>query len=65
MTAAAAIGRAALVAVVTVVLDQAVKELVRSDIAVGEQVDVVPGIHLEHVLNDGVAFGLLRAAAGR
>ena len=57
MTAAAAIGRAALVAAATVAIDQAVKALVRSEIGVGGQVDLIPGVHLEHVLNDGVAFG--------
>jgi signal peptidase II len=57
VTSAAAIGRAALVAGATVALDQVVKALVRSGLAVGERVDVIPGVHLEHVLNDGVAFG--------
>jgi signal peptidase II len=57
VTAAAAIGRAALVAAVTVALDQAVKAIVRSEIAVGERADLIPGVHVEHVLNDGVAFG--------
>jgi signal peptidase II len=59
VTAAAAAGRAALVAVVTIALDQAVKAIVRGHIGVGGQVDFVPGIHLVHVRNDGVAFGFL------
>ena len=57
MTPAAATGRAALVAVVTVLVDQAVKAIVRGSIPVGGQEDVVPGVHLVHVRNSGVAFG--------
>jgi signal peptidase II len=57
VTAAAATGRAALVAVLTVALDQAVKAIVRSEIGVGGQTDVIPGLHLVHVRNSGVAFG--------
>ena len=57
MTAAGATGRAVLVAVGTVVVDQAVKALVRSGIGPGDEVDVVPGLHLVHVRNSGVAFG--------
>ena len=56
MTVARATGSAALVAVLTIAVDQAVKALVRSNIAVGERVDVVPGVHLVHVRNSGVAF---------
>ena len=59
MTPTAAIGRAAFVAAAVVALDQAVKALVRSDIAPGERVEVIGGAHLVHVLNDGVAFGFL------
>ena len=58
MTAAAATRRAALVVVATVAADQAVKALVRSSIAPGDVVDVAPGVHLVHVGNPGVAFGL-------
>jgi signal peptidase II len=57
VTAAGATGRAVLVAVGTVVVDQAVKALVRSGIGPGDEVDVVPGLHLVHVRNSGVAFG--------
>jgi signal peptidase II len=57
VTAGRATGSAALVAVLTIAVDQAVKALVRSQIAVGEQVDVIPGVHLVHVRNSGVAFG--------
>ena len=58
MTPRAATVRAALVALATIAADQAVKALVRSAIGLGERVDVVPGLHLVHVRNSGVAFGL-------
>jgi signal peptidase II len=54
----AASARAALVAVATVVADQAVKALVRAEIDPGERISVVPGLHLVRVHNSGVAFGL-------
>ena len=54
-TALAAAGVAAAV----VVLDQAVKELVRSGIELGERHDLVLGIKLVNVRNSGIAFGLL------
>lgn len=57
MTAGAATARAALVAVVTIALDQLVKALVRGGIGLGGQVDLIPGVHLVHVRNSGVAFG--------
>ena len=55
MTAA---GRAALVAVVTVVADQAVKALVRSTIDRGDAVDLFLGIKIVNVRNSGIAFGM-------
>ena len=54
-TALAAAGVAAAV----VVLDQAVKELVRSGVELGERHDLVLGIKLVNVRNTGIAFGLL------
>jgi signal peptidase II len=51
--------RAALVALVTVAADQAVKAIVRGSIAFSEEIDVVPGVHLVHVRNSGVAFSML------
>ena len=54
-TALAAAGVAAAV----VVLDQAVKELVRSAVELGERHDLVLGIKLVNVRNSGIAFGLL------
>lgn len=58
MTLLSASARAALVAVATVVLDQAVKALVRAQIAPGERISVIPGLHLVRASNSGVAFGL-------
>jgi signal peptidase II len=57
VTATGATGRAALVAVLTVAVDQGAKALVRSGIGLGGQVDLIPGVHLVHVRNSGVAFG--------
>jgi signal peptidase II len=51
--------RAALVALATVAVDQAVKAIVRSSIAPTETVDLVPGVHLVRVRNSGVAFSVL------
>jgi len=50
--------RAAVVAVVTVAADQAVKALVRSTIERGEEIDLILGIQLVNVRNRGIAFGL-------
>jgi signal peptidase II len=50
---------ATLVALATVVADQIVKAIVRGSIGRGEQVDVLPGVHLVHVRNTGVAFSVL------
>jgi signal peptidase II len=50
--------RAALVALVTVAADQAVKALVRATIERGDRVDLILGIDLANVRNRGIAFGL-------
>ena len=52
-------GRAALVALVALALDQLTKALVRGDFEPGERVDFLPGIDLVRVANRGIAFGLL------
>ncbi len=52
----AATGRAALVAVAVIVLDQASKAAVRSDIPVGDHRRVTGFLDFVHVRNDGVAF---------
>jgi signal peptidase II len=51
--------RAALVAAAVIALDQITKAIVRSEIARGEKIDVLPGIDLVNTRNRGVAFGLL------
>jgi signal peptidase II len=51
-------GRAALVAVATVALDQGVKALVRTTIEPGDPVDLFLGIKLANVRNNGIAFGM-------
>jgi signal peptidase II len=51
-------GRAAVVAVVTVAADQAVKALVRSTIDRGEAIELILGLQLVNVRNRGIAFGL-------
>jgi signal peptidase II len=50
--------RAALVLVAVLVLDQLTKRLVARAIVPGEHIAVVPGVHLVHTRNHGVAFGL-------
>lgn len=53
-----AYARAGLVLVLVLALDQLTKRLVAHAIAPGERVAVIPGIHLVHTRNQGVAFGL-------
>lgn len=57
-----ALGRAALVAGITLALDQASKAAIRSGIEPGERVEVLPGLDLVRVANEGIAFGLLEGA---
>jgi signal peptidase II len=58
-------GRAAgwrrVAATIAVVLaaDQLTKAIVRSAVDEGEHDKLIPGLHIVHVRNDGVAFGLL------
>lgn len=52
-------GRAAIVAVVAVALDQLTKALVRGNLAPGERIDLFAGADLVRVANRGIAFGLL------
>jgi signal peptidase II len=59
VTPAATTARAALVALLTLGVDQAVKAIVRGSIAPTETVDVLPGVHLVNVRNTGVAFSML------
>ncbi|HUA46371.1 MAG TPA: signal peptidase II [Solirubrobacteraceae bacterium] len=55
---AAACARAALVAGIVLALDQITKHTIASGIAPGEEKKLLPGIHLVHVRNTGVAFSL-------
>jgi signal peptidase II len=59
VSAAGTTAKAAVVALVTLGVDQAVKGIVRGSIAAGDEVSVIPGIHLVHVSNPGVAFSML------
>lgn len=55
-------GRAAIVALIAIALDQITKALVRSGVEPGDPVDLVAGIQLVRVSNSGIAFGLLDGA---
>lgn len=57
-----AIGRAAVVAAAALAVDQISKALVRSEIVPGERIELILGIDLVRVSNDGIAFGLLSDA---
>jgi signal peptidase II len=51
--------RAGIVALVAVVADQLTKGLIRGNVDRGESIDLVAGVELTHIGNDGIAFGLL------
>lgn len=51
-------GVLAVAAVLIFVADQITKRLVRSKIAFGDAIDVLPGFDLVHTTNRGIAFGL-------
>jgi signal peptidase II len=53
-----ALARAGAVALVVVIIDQLTKHLVRSGIDQGNVHKLLPGVHLVHVRNTGVAFSL-------
>jgi signal peptidase II len=52
-------GRAVLVALVAIALDQLAKALVRARLEPGERVELIGGVDLVRVGNRGIAFGLL------
>jgi signal peptidase II len=52
-----ACARAAGVVAVVLILDQLTKHLIRTEIGIGEQRNFLPGVHLVHFRNNGVAFG--------
>jgi signal peptidase II len=53
------LSRAALLLAAVLAADQLTKALVRSNVSVGDEDGVFPGVQLVHVKNDGVAFGAL------
>jgi signal peptidase II len=61
---ASAFGRAGLLALVILGLDQLTKHLVRADIALGDERKFFIGIKLVHVRNTGVAFSLFSGGGG-
>lgn len=54
--------RAAVVAVIVLVVDQITKAVVASTMVVGQSIPIVPGFGLLYVRNPGAAFGLLSGA---
>ena len=59
MTRRPGYGRALLVAVIALALDQLTKALVRGGLEPGERIDLIAGVDLVRVSNRGIAFGLL------
>lgn len=53
------LGRAAVVAGVAVALDQVSKAIVRGQVQPGESINLIAGIDIVRVSNEGIAFGLL------
>jgi signal peptidase II len=51
--------RAALVAAAVVAADQLTKAIVRSEVAPGDEIKVLPGVHLVRASNPGIAFSQL------
>jgi len=58
----AGLGKAAIVAVAAIAIDQISKAIVRSQVLPGEQIDFVAGIQIVRVHNSGIAFGMLDGA---
>ena len=58
----AGLGKAALVAVLAIAVDQITKAIVRGQVVQGEQLDGILGIHITRVHNSGIAFGMLENA---
>ena len=51
------------VALASIAADQVTKEVARSQLALGESVDVTSFFSIHHVRNTGIAFGLFPGAA--
>ena len=56
---ASGLGRAGIVALVALALDQITKAIVRAEIQPGETIELFAGIDLVRVSNEGIAFGML------
>jgi signal peptidase II len=56
--------RLGVIALAVLVVDQVAKALVRSELALGERVDLIPGLDLTFTENTGIAFGLFPGRAG-
>ena len=54
----------ALIVIVAVVLDQAIKALVVAEMALGDAVELVPFLALYHARNTGIAFSLFDGVGG-
>jgi signal peptidase II len=63
LTASRAWLRAGVVFVVVLAADQISKVIVRGNIQPGERHQVLPGVHLVRVGNEGLAFGLLNGSS--
>ena len=55
----AGLGRAGIVALIAVALDQISKAIVRGQVLPGESHELFAGIHIVRVSNEGIAFGML------
>lgn len=58
------ISQNALIVLVAVVLDQAIKALVVAQMALGEAIELVPFLALYHARNTGIAFSLFDGVGG-
>jgi len=56
------LGRAAAVALAALAVDQVSKAVVRGNVDPGERIDLIAGVEIVHVSNEGIAFGLLQDA---
>lgn len=56
------LGRASVVALIAVVLDQVSKGIVRAEVEPGESIDLVAGVEIVRVANSGIAFGMFEDA---
>jgi len=56
------LGRASVVTLIAVVLDQVSKGIVRAEVQPGERIDLFAGVELVRVANSGIAFGMFEDA---